>query len=386
MKQHVMAVLWMMMAICISGCAQSLPPHEELNQAMKKSFDATGLNFSLQNKITHLSLPKQDTSDDDSEDNLSKYLETGLEIIRGFSVNADGAIDTKTKRSEVLYDLRYDKDNVDVSVKIPLLVDYNTQTIFVGTTLFNTFLETLYPQAPATKGKLVRINIQELLKENSADVPELAKLLNTNSFNSKNIDLISNAVKAGVLKSLAKLKDTCFSDQPLTEQDRKAGVERRIRVDISHKDSVAIVVDLVDGVSLALFQDGVISKDEYAVLLSLTDKQTLDGFIDKFTMTMIFDVGIAQSGLVSRMESQLNIADKEGNYQLGLGNVSSFSSYNAPHFSIIPEASEIVDFKEVMNAIKKDTEKGQQSSQPGVDDSDDSEDTGDTTQGDSKAM
>jgi hypothetical protein len=381
MKQHVMAVLCVMI-ICISGCAQSLPPHEEFNQAIKKSLDTTGFNYSLKNRITKLSIPEKDIPTDSGE-KRTKYLETGLDIVRGFSLNADGAIDTKAKKSEVLYDLHYDKDNVEVSIKLPMLVDYNTQTIYVGTSLLNTILETVYPQIPATKGKLIRININEFLKENSENLPELANIIDKNSFNPKNVDSINNAVKAGILKTLAKLKDTCFSDQPLTELDRKAGVERRIRVNLSHKDSVAVVVDLVDSVLQALFQDGVIDKKEYAELLALTDKQTLDGFVDKFTMTMIFDVGIAPSGLVSRVEGQLDLADKEGNYQLGLSNVSTFSSYNAPIFSINPETSGIVDFKKVMDAIKADTEKEQNNAQPSVDAPDDSEDTGDATQGDS---
>jgi len=373
MKQHVMAVLWMVV-FCISGCAQSLPPHEELNQAVKKSLDTTGLNYSLKNRVTTLSIPEQDTPADAGNKGL-KYLETGLDIVRGVSLNVDGAIDMKAKKSEVLYDLHYDKDNVEVSIKLPLLIDYSTQTIYVGTSLLNTVLETIYPKMPATKGKLIKININEFLKENSENVPELANVINKNCFNPKNIDSINNAVKAGVLKSLAKLKDTCFSHQPLTDEDRKAGVERRIRVTLGHKDSVAVVVDLVDGVLQTLFKNGVISKQDYDELLTLTDKQTLDGLIDKFTMAMIFDVGIAQSGLISRVESQFDFADKERTYQLGFSSVGSFSGYNAPHFSINPQASGIVDFKEVMDAIKKDMDKEQNSSQPSVDEPDDSEDT-----------
>lgn len=352
------AVLVCLIFICISGCAGSLPPHEELNLAAKKSLDATGLNYSSMSRITRLSIPRQEQPEDSADKRITKYLGTGLDIVRALSVNADGAIDMKAKRSEVLYDLHYDKDNVEVSIKIPLLVDYSTQTVYVGSSFLTTILETVYPQAPATRGKLIRINIAELLQESTASTPELSKLIGENRFSPKNIDVLSEAVKSGILKALAKLDDTCCSDQPLTGQDRAAGVKRRIHVQVGHGDSVNAILDLVDGVSQALFREGVISRNEYDALLMLTDKRTRDGVVDKFTMAMIFDVGIAQSGFVSHVESQLKVSDAKGGYQLGLNNVSSFSNYNTPRFSMNPEPGGIVDLKDLLGTIMADAAQG----------------------------
>ena len=380
MKQHVMAVL-LMIIICISGCARSLPPHEELNQAVKKSFDATGLNYSSKNRITNLAVQNKDAQAD-SGDKHRKYLKAGTEILRGFSVNADGAIDKKAKRSEVIYSLHYDKDNVEVSIKFPMLIDYGTQTIYVGTSFLNTIFETVFPQAPATRGKLVRIKIDELLEENSKSTQKLSNLIDKNRFSSQNIDSINSAVRAGILKALAKINDTCFTDQPLTDQDKKAGVERHIHVNLGHSDSVAVAVDLIDGISQALFQDSVISKKEYAALLTLTDKKSLDGFVNKFTMETKFDVGVARSGYVSYVDSQLLFADKEGKYQVGFDTVSSFSGYNAPSFTLNPETTGIVNFKELEAAIKADTAKKQDDSQSNSEAPDGSGITKDSTNSD----
>jgi len=379
MKQHVIVVL-LMMAISISGCAKSLPPQEELNQAVKKSLDATGLNYSSKSRITNLSITKLDETDSDAK--LSKYLDSSLGIIRGISINADGAVDMKAKKSEVLYELRYDKDNVEVSLKLPMMVDYNTQTIYVGTSVLNTILETVFPQAPSAKGKLIRIKLNDILQESAADAPELAKMLSENRFTPKNIDLINNAMKASIMKALTKLDKTSISEQPLTEQDRKAGVERRIHVSLGHKESVAVVTDVIDSVSQALYQEGVITKEEYAVLLTLTDKKTLDGFVDKVIVATIFDVGIARSGFINQMECQLDVADKEGSFKFGINNVSTFSSYNEPHFSLSPETSGIVDLKEIMNAIKADEKDAQSDSTSCDEESDDSE-ADDASQGQS---
>jgi len=371
MKQHVIVVL-LMMAIGIGGCAKSLPPHEELNQAVKKSLDATGLNYSSKSRITDLVITKLD-DETDSDAKLSKYLDSSIGIIRGISINADGAVDMKAKKSEVLYELRYDKDNVEVSLKLPMMVDYNTQTIYVGTSLLNTILEVVFPNAPSAKGKLIRINLNEFLRESAADTPELAKMFTENRFSPKNIDLIQNASKTSILKALTKLDKTAISEQPLTEQDRKAGVERRIHVSLGHKESVAVVIDVIDSVSQALYQEGVITKEEYAILLALTDKKSLDGFVDKIVVATIFDVGIANSGFVNQIECQLNVADKEGSFKFGINNVSTFSSYNEPHFSLSPETSGIVDVKDIMNTIKAEEKDTKSDSTSCDEDSDDSE-------------
>lgn len=362
MNQHVMAVL-LMTIICIGGCVQSLPPHEELSRAVKKSLDATGLNYTSKNRITNL-VVQEIGAQAESDDKRRKYLETGLEILRGVSVNANGAIDKKAKRSEVIYDLHYDKDNVEISVKFPVLIDYGTRTFYVGTSVLNTIFETVFPQAPATRGKLVRINIDELLQENSESTQKLSNLIDKTRLSSWDIDSIDGAVSAGILRALAKINDTCFIDQPLTDQDRKAGIGRHIHVSLGHSDSAAVAVDLIDGVSQALFQNNVINKKEYAVMLTLTDKQSVDAFVNKFNMEMNVDVGIARSGYVGYVDSELHFADKEGKFQVGLGNVSSFSSFNAPSFSLNPETSGIVTFKELEDAIKADTTKKQDASQP----------------------
>jgi hypothetical protein len=364
MKRMIVAVLGVMV-VCFCGCATILPPHEELNQAVKKSLDASGFNYSSKSRVTNLSVPKQDANAaPGAGDKGLKYLGTGIDIIRGISVNMDGAIDMKAKKSEVLYDLRYNKDNVEVSIKLPLLVDYNTQTIYVGTSLLTTILDAVFPQGPETRGKLIKIDLNELVKEGASKSPDLAKWIGVNRFSAKNLDVFNNIFKTEILKAVTKLKDSCFIDQPLTEQDKKTGVERRIRINLDHGDSVAAVLDILDSVAQALLQEGAIDKKEYDVLHTLTDKQVLDKLSNKFTLAMTHDVGVAQSGHVGYVATHLTVADKVGNYQVGIENISSFDNYNAPRFSMTPEAGRIVDFKEVLAAMTAAKTKDKTAPQP----------------------
>jgi hypothetical protein len=351
MKHMIMAVLGMIV-VCVSGCAGSLPPHEELNQAVKKSLDATGFNYSAKSRVTNLSIPKQDARvAPGAGDTSLQLLGAGLDVVRGFSVKIDGAIDMKAKKSEVLYDLQYNRDNVEGSIKLPLLIDYNTQTIYVGTSLLTTILDVVSPQGPETRGKLIKIDMNELLKGDVAKIPDLAKLIGENRFSAKNMDVFGTIFKAEILNAVTKLNDSCFIDQPLTEQDKKSGVARRVRINLGHSDSVAVVLDILDSAAQALLEEGAISDKEYDVFHKLTNKQALEEFSNKITLAMTHDVGVAQSGHVGYVATQLTVADKEGNYQVGIENISSFDNYNAPRFSITPEAGRIVDFKEVLGAL-----------------------------------
>jgi hypothetical protein len=352
MRQFVLAG-FLIMVIGISGCAQTLPPQGELDQALRKSFDATGMNYSSKSRITNLSLPKDALPESAGKAKMS--LGAGLEIVRGLAINAEGAVDMKGRKSEVLYELRYDRDNVDVSIKVPMYMNYDTQTIYVGPSLLTTILETFFPQAPSTRGKLIRINLKELLKEGAESNPELSKLLGENRFSAKNVDLWNAAIKSGTLKALAKLNSARFSDLPLTDDDKKNGIARRIHVALGHDDSVAVVLDLIEGISQALFQDGLISEKEYDMLRSLADKQKLEGVVEQFTLALTFDAGVAQTGHLGFIESQLNVSDKDKVYQLGLSNVITLHNYDAPRFTMAPEKSEVVDIKELLGVFLSDT-------------------------------
>jgi hypothetical protein len=375
MKQVILAGI-AGVALFLGGCAGSLPPHEALNQAVTRSFDATGFNYSNQTRITTLTVPTPDASKEGTG-KPKIGLTAGLEIVRSLSIRADGAIDMKAKKSEVLYDFHYDRDNVEISIKLPLMMDYTTQTIYVGPSILTTILETAYPLAPAARGKLIRIDLADLLKEGAAAKPELAKLIGEGVLNPKNFDAMNGAYKDAVRKSVARLNDAGFSEQPLSGDDRKRGVERRIRMQLGHDDSISFLLDLVAEVADGLLQSGVITKDLYDVVKPLTDRQELAKHTDKFTLAVTVDAGVGSSGLVSFLESRLNVADREGAYRLGLENISSFSNYGAPRFTMTPEAGGSIDFREIMKAITADAAEGQ----PCEDDDEDEPDGDDGPKG-----
>lgn len=349
MKRLMLAGMCLTM-VCSGGCATQLTPHAELSRAVTRSFDSSGFNYSSKNRVTHLSFPKQD--DKGAGDKNMKFMGAALDIVRGFSVNMDGAYDAKNRKTEVLYDLHYDKDNVEVSIKLPLLIDYKTQTIYVGISVLNTVLDIVTPREADVRGKLIRINIPELMRELTERSPELAEPLDIKRFSPEKMEAVSNLFKTMVVKSITKLDDARFSDLPLTERDGQLGVTRRIQIRLGHEDTVTVILDLIEGVSQALYQQGIINQKEYSELRSLTDRRKISELVGAFELAMAQDVGVGHTGHVRYMTSRLDVADKERKFRVELENISEFDNYDAPRFNIKPVAGQFVDFREVLDALK----------------------------------
>lgn len=348
MQHYMIGIL--LLTICTSGCARTLPPREELTQAVTRSFAASGFNYTSKSRITDLNVPRKDLPKmPGKKTNLA--LDKGLEVLDSLSVTLDGAVDTTAKRSQVLYALRYERDNLEVSVKLPILMDYGTQTVYLGTSIYTTVLESLYPDAPSTRGKLIRIDLNKLLQEGTAKKPELAKVVGSNLLNGKNIDLINNAIKTAVLKELPKLKEDCFADQQLSDQDREAGVIRRIRVQLGRSESVSLALGAIENVAEALYHQEIIPGQVYTVLLTLTDPKFAEAAVEKLSINATFHVGIAHSGQVAYVEGQYDMADRQEQFRLGIASVSTFSNYGAPRFTLSPEQKGIVDFTDLLKVI-----------------------------------
>lgn len=335
MRPHILVVL-SLISFLAAGCTHTLPPHQEVNQALHKTLNSSGYNYSSKSRITNLTVPVKDLKAAASK---QQYMEKGLEAVRGLSIIADGAIDMKAKKSEVLYNLHYDQDNLEVSIKVPLLIDYTNQTLYIGTTLFNT----IFPMPPASKGKLIKVDLNDLLKLTGDKSDKLKNMLGQ-----KNFDAVNEGFKQGILKGFANLKDERFIDQPLTGDDKAAGVVRHIKVTLNHEESVALLLTIADTLIQRMYQDGVLSKEEYGTLMILTDRQKIDTYLAKFSMAVTLDIGLTSAGQISRIESRFTAVGKDNRYQVGLENISGFSRYDAPLFSIKPELTGTVDYKEIL--------------------------------------
>lgn len=337
MKPYLLAVCGLF-GLLAAGCSHTLPPHQEVNQALQKTLNANGYNYTSKSRITELAVPEKEIKADSS---TQQYLQQGIEAAQGITVAAEGAVDLKAKKSEVLYNLRYDQDNLEVSIKIPLLLDYATQNLYVGPT----FLNRIFPLPPDSKGKMIKIDLNELLQQALS-----ASDKHKDVFSKKSFDSLQEGVKTGLLKGVAELKDERFADQPLHDDDKAAGVVRRISVQLDRDESVGLLLTIADAVIQRLYQDGILAKEEYGALMILTDRQKLDSYLEKCQLAVALAIGLDGEGRISRMETRLTAADKDNAYRVGLENISSFKRYDAPLFTMKPELSGTVDYKVILDA------------------------------------
>ncbi|HLD22586.1 MAG TPA: hypothetical protein VJA83_01500, partial [Sulfuricurvum sp.] len=175
-------------ALVISGCTTATP-HESLKNGLMKTFDTTGYNYTSTTRITKLSFPQNETN---TTARTSLYLQKGVDIIRGLSFGINGAIDFRdTIRSEAIYDLHYNKDNVEISMKFPFLFDYSTKTLYMG----KTFLNTIFPMQTEDEGKFIRFDLNDTL------ISSIIGEESMKQFDEKKVLSINTAIQEGTIKA-----------------------------------------------------------------------------------------------------------------------------------------------------------------------------------------
>jgi len=350
MKRWIITICLGLAVVVSAGCAGKLPPREELKRAVTRSFDAGGFNYSSTSRVTQLSFRQLNTKVPENKN--IKNTDALLDIVRGFSIGVDGALDTEAGKSEALYDLRYSKDNVDVSIRLPVLVDYKNQTIYVGPSLLHTILGITSPKDMDVRGKMIRIHIPDLLKDGSEFSGRLSRLLGGKRFTPENMNAMKNVFRNTALRALGRLDAARFSELPLTERDGKAGIDRRIQLRLGRGESMDLVVDLIDEISRTLLQEGAINEKEHELLKAIADRRKLEELLGDFELSLISDVGVSSSGYVAQVVCRIGVADKDGELGVTLENISNFDGYGAPRFSIKPEGAKFIEFGDLMNAIK----------------------------------
>ncbi|MDD3769998.1 MAG: hypothetical protein PHV10_05230 [Sulfuricurvum sp.] len=316
------AALAVALAVFVSGCSMRTP-HESLNAALEKSFRAQGYDYTSSTRITKLSVSHDKT---DETDRSAVYVDKGLSILRSLSLQAKGSVDIRQARSEALYDLRYAQNNVEVSVRVPLMADYENRVLYIG----NSFLNTLFPMRPEDEKKLIRFDLNDTMMQSF--FPEDA--FNASAFRSMN-----RAIQEGTLKGFAEMNGS------LAYYDAASG---NIRVRLDHDDSVGWFVRFSDAAIVRLFQDGVLSKEEYGAYMILSDQKRISALFERFVLATDFEIALNRSGRVERVTVRLDISDAEGSFMAGIENTMSIEHYDDPHFTLDPEKAGTVHFHDVV--------------------------------------
>lgn len=326
----------------LSGCT-AVSPKETLSNALKKNFDANGYNYSSKTRFTNLVFSNENNMSDEQTSTkiLSNiYLAKGIDVIKGLSIGADGAIDYgENIRSEVTYDFKYDRDNVMISFRFPFLFDYSTKTLYIGTT----FLNTIFPMKEENIGKLVRIDF------NDEDLQSLLSNETIKSFDDQNVRNLNDAFKKGTVQSINDLNASLFTFK--TPTDRVS--DRTVHVELDHNQSVKFVMTILDALIQQMYTDKIITKDVYGTYMIATDKDRFNQLTEAFTMRLAFDFDIDSNGYIVLVCSQINISDKDKKFELGMENTTSMFHFNKPVFTLHPVETGSIDYMEVFKSWKE---------------------------------
>ncbi|MBV5320984.1 MAG: hypothetical protein JZU62_04810 [Sulfuricurvum sp.] len=326
-------------ALMISGCTTAtLPPHESLTNAMNKTFEISGYNYDSSTRITKMTIPKSDTnaSETDSTRN-SIYLQKGIDVIRGFSLGIAGAVDySHAIKTESTYDFHYNRDNVEVSVKLPFLFDYSTKTLYMG----KTFLNTIFPMDESDEGKFIRFDLNDTLISSALGEESLSQ------FDENKVRSINSAMKEGTLKAFTNLNPSLFTYVPLSPKEKFSGSVQKVHLTLDRNQSMTLILTITDALVQKMYTESMLTKEAYGSYMLFSDPKQLSTLTENMNLQLTFDFGITTEGQIALIQSQINASDKEEEFTLGIENITRLNSFNDPQFTLSPEHSGSVDYKE----------------------------------------
>jgi hypothetical protein len=346
------------LSFMIGGCTTTPPPspHESLQNAMNKTFQSTGYNYISTTRITNISFPKKEINstadteniDSDSENETSNklsslYLQKAIDIVRGFSLGINGAVDYSDQiKSEATYDLHYNRDNLEISMKFPFLVDYSSKSIYMG----KTFLNTIFPMQPEDEGKLIQFDL------NTSALNSLFDENRTILFDATVARNLNNAFKEGTIKGFNDINGSYYSYQPLNNVEKNSGMEQKIHLSLDQNQSIKLILSLTDSLVQKLYSESLITKELYGSYLVISDVKKIVPLMEKSNLQLDFDFGINSNGEIIYTQTLINVSNDNKELAFGLNNTTSLENFNAPKFSLDPKYSGSIDYMKIFDSWK----------------------------------
>ncbi len=335
-------------ALMIGGCATPTP-HESLKNAMSKTFDTSGYNYTSTTRITKIAFPEETNATSEEEKTASEkltslYLQKGIDIFRGFSFGINGAVNySNSIQSEATYDLHYNKDNVEISMRFPFLFDYSTKTLYMGKTMLNT----IFPMRAEDEGKFIRFDL------NDSIISTLIGEESMKQFDEKKVHSINAAIKEGTIKAFSDINSSYFSYQPLNTLEKNSGSTKKVHISLDRNQSMKLMLTIVDSLIQKMYAESLITKEAYGSYMFITDPKQLEPLITELNLQLDFDFGIASDGHIVYLRSLINGSDKNDRFALGIENSAELRNFNAPKFTMDPKSAGSVDYMEVFSKWKE---------------------------------
>lgn len=326
--------------LIIGGCTTATP-HESLKNGLTKTFDTTGYNYTSTTRITKLSFPEDETN---TTALTSLYLKKGIDIIRGFSFGLNGAINYSNNiQSEATYDLHYNKDNVEISMRFPFLFDYSTKTLYMGKTMLNT----IFPMKAEDEGKFIRFDLNDSIISTFIGEESMKQ------FDEQKVRSINTAIKEGTIKAFSDINGSYFSYQPLNTMEKNSGSTKKVHISLDRNQSMKLMLTIADSLIQKMYSESLITKEAYGSYMFITDPKQLEPLIEELNLQLDFDFGIASDGHIVYLRTLIEGSDKNERFALGIENSAELRNFNAPKFTMDPKNAGSVDYMKVFSTLKE---------------------------------
>lgn len=332
-------------ALMMGGCTVATP-HETLKNALTKTFDVNGYNYVSTTRITALTFPQNEinTTTFSNDKRTAIYLQKGIDVIRGLSLGLNGAVNySGSIQSEATYDLHYNKDNVEISMKFPFMFDYSTKSLYMG----KTFLNTIFPMKAENEGKLIRFDLNDTL------ISTLIGEDGMKQFDDKIVRSLNTAVKEGTLKAFSDMNSTLFSYQTVETKAKNVGSHKNIHLSLDRNQSLTMTMSILDSMIQKMYTESMISKEAYGSYLFISDPKQLTPLMEELNLRLDLDFGISSDGYIVYVQTLINASDKTDRFALGIENITTLENFNAPHFTLDPARSGSIDYMEAFSEWKE---------------------------------
>jgi hypothetical protein len=345
MKKLALFLSAFLIIVIMTGCASNGNPDVTLKQAFAKNLSTNGYNYQSEIKINKLDIKKENTTEKD---------ERVMTIIQGLSVAFNGAVDSTNAREEIIFDFRYNQNNVDASIKFPVLVDYKKQRIYIGKSIINTLF-----LPPKMFEKTIMLDFsknsqlsQKLNRDKSSKVlmSYMQNYLNEEYFRKQ-----QESYKKAYVDAFSDINNSNFKYTDLNK--------KQIRITLNNKDSANLISTLVGAIvanKLNVPED----KDTPAPLSGSQLKNLIMIFLYTINLQTTIDSKIDNSGYVDNNNLNFNISDiDKKKFDIDLGINTSYSNFNNPHFSVdTKNITQDIDIDEIIKMIKTKSESKKQDS------------------------
>lgn len=339
MKKIVLFLLAFLTIITITGCTSSGTPDIALKQAFAKNLTLNGYNYQSEMKLNKLDIKKENVTEKDDKI---------IAIMKGFSLGFNGAVDSINAKQEIVFDIRYNQNNVDASIKFPVLVDYKKQHIYVGKSILNTVL---------LPSNMFEKTIMLDFSKNSS----LSKKLNKSEDGKVLASYMQKYLSEGHFKkqqeSYKKAYADAFNDINVSNFKYTDLSKKQIRLTLDNKDSANVISTILGAIvndELNASED----KDTPATLSGNQLKSLIMVFLYTIDLQTTIDSNINNSGYIDSNNINFNISDiNKKKFNADIQMSTKYDNFNHPNFSInTSNVTENIDIDELVKLFeaKKD--------------------------------